>query len=150
MSNFCGNSDITKIFVIEAGVAATSGTSLVLSGNLVVGGDIINCGSGSTIQTENIIACESGVTINNAITIYPEEVLPTSDNLISVGSPSRRFRSINTVSGTSTVWYSTTIFTNNIVYTPNLNLGADLSGDTRNITADNSIIQNDLLFGGDY
>lgn len=150
MSNFCGNSDITKIFVIEAGAAATSGTSLVLSGDLTVGGNITNCGSGSTIQTENIIACESGVTINNAITVYTEEVLPTSDGLISIGSPNRRFRSVNTVSGTSTVWYSTTIVTNNIVYTPNLNLGLDLSGDTRNITAENSIIQDDILLGGDY
>ena len=30
-------------------------------------------------------------------------MLPTSDNLISVGSPSKRFRNVNTVSGTSTL-----------------------------------------------
>ncbi len=145
MSNFCSNSDITKIFVIEAGNAATSGTTLVLSGDLTVQGDIINCGSGSTIQTEAIIACESGVTINNAITVYNTEVLPTSDNLISVGSPSRRFRNVNTVSGNSTVWTTT-----QRIITPVLDLGLDLSGDTRIITADNSIIQDDVLLGGEY
>jgi hypothetical protein len=145
MSNFCSNSDITKIFVIEAGNAATSGTTLVLSGDLTVGGNITNCGSGSTIQTENIIACESGVTINNAITVYNTEVLPTSDNLISVGSPSKRFRNVNTVSGTSTVWTAT-----QKIITPVLDLGLDLSGNTRIITADNSIIQDDVLLGGEY
>jgi hypothetical protein len=145
MSNFCSNSDITKIFVIEAGNAATSGATLVLSGDLTVGGNIINCGSGSTIQTENIIACESGVTINNAITVYNTEVLPSSDNLISVGSPSKRFRNVNTVSGTSTVWTAT-----QKIITPVLDLGLDLSGNTRIITADNSIIQDDVLLGGEY
>jgi hypothetical protein len=71
--------------------------------------------------------------------------VPTSDNLISVGSPSRRFRNINTISGTSTVWTAT-----GIIYTPKLNLGLDLSGNTREITADNSIIQDDVLNGGFY
>ena len=142
-SNFCGNSDITKIFIVEGGSNVFTGGTI--NGNLTVSGDIINCGSGSTLYTENIVACESGVTINNAITVYSTEVLPTSDNLISVGSPSRRFRNINTVSGTSTVWTAT-----GIIYTPILNLGVDLSGNTREITADNSIIQDDVLNGGDY
>jgi len=145
MSNFCGNSDITKIFVIEAGAASTSGNTLFLSGDLTVNGDIINCGFGSTIQTENITACESGVTINNTITFYNTEILPTTDNLISLGSLGRRFRDINTISGTSTVWTAT-----QKIITPILDLGLDLSGDTRIITADNSIIQDDILLGGDY
>lgn len=143
MSNFCGNSDITKIFVVEASSSQFTGGTI--NGSLTVNGDIINCSSGATIYTENIVACESGVTINHAITIYPTEVLPTSDNLINFGSPSRRYRNVNTVSGTSTVWTST-----GVVYTPILNLGLDLSGSTRIITAENSIIQDDVLLGGSY
>lgn len=145
-NNFCGNSDITKIFVVEPTNAVSfSAETINITGDATINGDIINCGSGSTLYTENIVACESGVTINNAITVYNTEVLPTSDNLISVGSPSRRFRNVNTVSGTSTVWTAT-----GIIYTPILNLGQDLSGNTREITAENSIIQDDILNGGSY
>lgn len=145
-NNFCGNSDITKIFVVEpTNTVSFSAETINITGDATIGGDIINCGSGSTLYTENIVACESGVTINNAITVYTTEVLPTSDNLISVGSPSRRFRNVNTVSGTSTVWTAT-----GIIYTPILNLGQDLSGNTREITAENSIIQDDILNGGSY
>jgi len=142
-NNFCGNSDITKIFVVEP--STNSFTGGTINGDLIVNGDIINCSSVSTLYTETILACESGVTINNAITFYPTDVVPTSDNLINFGSPTRRFRDINTVSGTSTVWTST-----GIIYTPILNLGQDLSGETRVITAESSIIQDDILNGGNY
>jgi hypothetical protein len=138
---------INKVYVVQPETtqsSITAGTFTVIS-DLTVGGDIINCGSGSTIYTENISACESGVTINSNITIYETEIIPTSDNLIGVGSPSRRFRNVNTVSGTSTVWTAT-----GIIYTPVLNLGLDSSGNTREITADNSIIQDDTLLGGTY
>lgn len=143
MTNFCGPGDITKIFIVEGG--SNSFTGGTVNGSLTVTGNIINCDSGSTIYTETIIACESGVTINNAITVYQTEILPTSDDLINFGSPTRRFRNVNTVSGTSTVWTAT-----GVVYTPVLNLGLDFSGDTRIITAESSIIQDDLLFGGVY
>jgi len=145
-SNFCGNSDITKIFVVEpASSVSFSAETIDITGDATIGGDIINCGTGSTIYTENIVACDTGVTVNNAITIYPTDIVPTTDNLINFGSPIRRFRNINTVSGTSTVWEST-----GIIYTPILNLGQDLSGNTREITAENSIIQDDILNGGSY
>lgn len=144
MSNkFCGNSDITKIFIVEG--SSNQFTGGTVSGNLIVNGDIINCDTGSTIYTENIEACESGVTINQAITVYPTDILPTSDNLIGFGSPIRRFRDVNTVSGTSTVWTAT-----GVVYTPMVHLGQDLSGETRIITAENSIIEDDILNGGNY
>lgn len=89
-SNFCGNSDITKFFIVEGTTNQFTGGTI--SGDLIVNGDIINCGTGSTIYTENIEACESGVTINQAITVYPTDVIPTSDNLINFGSPIRSFR----------------------------------------------------------
>lgn len=144
-NNFCGNSDITKIFIIEGGPNNLTGATI--NGDLIISGDIIQCNTGTTssIYTSSILECNSGVTINSAITVYNTEILPTSDNLINFGSPIRRFRNINTVSGTSTVWTST-----GIIYTPILDLGLDSSGDTRQITADNSIIQDDVLNGGLY
>jgi len=58
-------------------------------------------------------------------------------------TPIKRFRDINTVSGTTTVWTSTIK-----VYTPELDLGLDSLGNQRTITANNSVIQNDILNGG--
>lgn len=145
-SNFCGPGDITRIFVVEPlGAVNFTADTINITGDATIGGDIINCGTGSTIYTENIVACDTGVTINNAVTFYPTNVVPTSDNLINFGSPTRRFRNVNTVSGSSTVWTST-----EVVYTPSLNLGTDLNGEERIINAENSIIQDDILLGGTY
>jgi hypothetical protein len=48
-SNFCGNSDITKIFVIEpTGSESFSANTIDITGDATIDGDIINCGSGST------------------------------------------------------------------------------------------------------
>ena len=77
--------------------------------------------------------------------IIHDNIEPSFDGIIDLGTPIKRFRDINTISGTSTVWTST-----NEVNTPNLNLGLDTSGNTRIITADNSIIQGDGLLGGSY
>jgi hypothetical protein len=143
-SNFCGPGDITKIFIVEG--ASNIFTGGTINGNLTVTGNIINCNSGSTIFTENIFPCESGVTISGIVTFYPNPRMePTSDDFVSIGTSSRRFRNVNTVSGTSTYWTST-----GVVYTPVLNLGLDFSGDTRIITAESSIIQDDILYGGFY
>lgn len=147
-SNFCGPGDITKIFIVEpqGAVGIITASTLTVDGNATINGDIFNCGSGSTIYTENIYPCDSGVTISNIVTFYPNPRMePTSDDLVTVGSPSRRFRDVNTVSGTSTVWTSTIQ-----VITPNLNLGLDTDSIQRTITADNSIIQDDTLMGGIY
>ena len=58
---------------------------------------------------------------------------------------SKRFRDVNTVSGSSTVWTSSIK-----VNTPTLDLGNDTQGNLRQITADNSIIKDDTLLGGTY
>jgi hypothetical protein len=73
------------------------------------------------------------------------DIIPVTDSTVDLGTTIKRFRNINTVSGTSTVWTSTTSVT-----TAALQLGLDSSGNTRTITADNSIIQNDTLLGGVY
>lgn len=101
-----------------------------------------------TAYTTNLIfSCDGSKTFTfsgNTITPY-KDIIPQNDGEINIGSPVRRFRDINTISGTSTVWTST-----NQVVTPNLNLGFDSQGNLRVITANNSIIQQDILNGGNY
>lgn len=98
-------------------------------------------GTGSCITdlfVENLHSCITGITLHNDIT-------PEPDNSINLGTPLKRFRDINTVSGTSSYWVATVK-----VITPELDLGNDSLGNPRSITADNSIIQNDILNGGNY
>lgn len=98
-------------------------------------------GSGNCITElyiENLYDCVSGITLHGDIT-------PVTDNTINLGTPIKRFREINTVSGTTTVWSATTK-----IYTPELDLGLDSLGNQRTITANNSVIQNDELHGGTF
>jgi hypothetical protein len=110
-----------------------------------IGGDVpVNpiFQSGITVEDTFVVENISAVTTN--INIY-SDILPDSDNTINLGSDLKRFRDINTVSGTSSYWTSTVK-----VSTPELDLGYDNSGDLRIINANNSIIQNDILVGGLY
>ena len=98
-------------------------------------------GSGNCITelyVENIYDCVSGITLHS-------DIIPVTDNTINLGTPIKRFRDINTVSGTTTVWAATTR-----VYTPELDLGLDSLGNQRTITANNSVIENDTLNGGSF
>ena len=101
---------------------------------------IFSGGSGScltNLYVTNIHGC-SPIVVHDSIE-------PSGDGSIDLGTIIKRFRDINTISGTSTVWTSITE-----INTPTLNLGLDSSGNTRTITADNSIIQGDILLGGSY
>lgn len=96
-------------------------------------------GSGNCITelyVDNLYDCVSGITLHG-------DIIPITDNTINLGTPLKRFRNINTVSGTTTVWTATTS-----IYTPELDLGIDSLGNQRKITANNSVIQNDTLNGG--
>jgi len=126
MSCSSNNGSINKTFIIE-GAAPDN-----------------NC---SGVTTNFLISCSGNTSIELGIDdiIFSGNVIPYTTDVYNVGTPSRRFRDVNTVSGTSTVWTSTIQ-----VITPNLNLGIDSSGNTRIITANNSIIQNDILLGGNY
>ena len=140
MSNFCVSGDITKIFIVEptSGVVGSlTASSITVTGDLTVDGDIINCGTGSTI-VNTLEACDDVITLAS-------DIVPPSDGLISVGRPIRRFREVNTVSGMSTIWASSTR-----VVTPEVSLGYDSMGELRILTANSSILQNDLLNGGSY
>lgn len=72
-------------------------------------------------------------------------ILPTQDITVNIGTPTNRFREVNTYSGTTTIWSATTI-----VYSPTLDLGLDSLGNSRILTANSSILNNDVLLGGSY
>ena len=78
------------------------------------------------------------------ITLH-DSIIPDLDNIIDLGSSIKRFRDVNSISGHTSIWVATTR-----VETPSLELGLDTSGNTRTITADNSVIQNDVLSGGTF
>jgi hypothetical protein len=123
-----GNININKTFII-------SSTPIV---------PVLPC---SAVTTNIMFSCDGSNTFTftgNTITPY-KDIVPLNDNVISIGTTSKRFRNINTVNGMSTIWTSTIE-----VNTPNLNLGLDSQGNNRIITADNSIIQTDILNGGNY
>jgi hypothetical protein len=123
-----GNISLNKTFII-------SSTPVI---------PVIPC---SAYTTNLLFSCDGSKTFTfsgNTITPY-KDIVPESDGQINIGTPIRRFRDVNTISGTSTVWTST-----NVVNTPNLNLGFDSMANERIITANNSVIEDDILFGGDY
>jgi hypothetical protein len=95
------------------------------------------------IWTSNIYGC-SPITIQDQLNLNGD-VLPNSDSTINLGSTLNRFRNINTVSGTSSIWTSTVK-----VITPSVDLGLDSNNESRVINANNSILQDDILMGGTF
>ena len=91
------NYDITDWDVFNSGGTFTGGTGSCIT----------------DLYIENLHDCVSGITLHGDIT-------PVTDNTINFGTPIKRFRDINTVSGTTTFWSATTR-----VYTPELDLGLD-------------------------
>ena len=162
MSNKNCGPDIVKYFVVEpvgGTVTGSTGDFYVCSGTTFVNTisgctDSVNFNNnifynnGQTFFSNTLSACTGIYTSNlygcSPITIH-DDLLPLNDGSSDLGSSIKRFRDVNTISGTSTVWTST-----NKIITPELNLGLDSFGNTRTITANNSIIQDDILNGGDY
>jgi hypothetical protein len=125
------HSDINETFIIEPEF---------LTGSTIVSA----C---TAVFTDSVISCTSYSQINlySGITEFNTNLVPDLDATIDVGTSIKRFRDINTVSGTSSVWTSTIKVT-----TPMLDLGNDSQGNLRQITANNSIIQDDILLGGSF
>jgi hypothetical protein len=108
----------------------------ILSGTTFTGNTSATCIS--DLYLDNLHGCTTGVTLHN-------NIVPITDNTIDLGTPITRFRDINTVSGTSSYWTSTVK-----VITPELDLGLDSNSEIRTINANNSVIQNDILNGGNF
>lgn len=132
MSCLNNSSSINQMFVIEP---------------MAVTGDTVIISACTAVYTDKIISCSGDAEIELLLgqTVFNTSIIPRYDATIDLGVPLQRFRDINTVSGTSTVWTSTISVT-----TPLLDLGVDSLGNIRQITANNSIIQDDLLNGGIY
>ena len=130
----CSNnsSSINQMFIIEP---------------MLITGDTPVVSACTAIYTNTIISCsgDAEIILGTGQTIFNTSIIPLLDATIDIGIPLQRFRDVNTVSGTSSVWTSTISVT-----TPLLDLGLDSSGNTRQITADNSIVQDDFLNGGVY
>ena len=125
------HSDINETFIIEP-LELTGGTT------------ISAC---TAVFTNSVISCsgDSQINLYSGLTEFNTNIIPNLDANIDVGTPIKRFRNVNTVSGTSSVWTSTIT-----VITPTLDLGNDSQGNLRQITANNSVIQDDILLGGNY
>ena len=111
------------------------------------GDDVISLTACTGVWTNVLYSCtgDSQIHLSSGETVFNNSIYPMVDGVVNLGSPVRRFREINGISGYSTMWSASTI-----VHTPNLDLGLDSLGNSRIITANNSIIQNDYLNGGTY
>ena len=156
----CDNSNIKKNYIVTGteqdilsactaiytnSIENCSGNTLDINSSILSTNDI----NATNITLSGVLSACTGIYTSNLygcspITIH-DDLLPLNDGGSDLGTPVKRFRDVNTISGTSTVWTST-----NRIITPELDLGLDSSGNTRTITANNSIIQDDILNGGDY
>lgn len=131
--NNCGHSNsINRTFIIEP-LELTGGTPVISACTSIYTNELVSCSGDTVIQ------------LTSGATIFSTDIVPTDDGTINIGYPNLRFREVNSISGNSSVWVAT-----NRVETPELHLGLDSSGNTRTITANNSIIQDDILFGGGF
>jgi hypothetical protein len=130
MSKALDSTRVNQTFIIEPAATGSGATSAC-----------------TAIYTNTIISCsgDTEILLSSGETIFNTSIVPVNDATIDIGYPIKRFRDINTVSGTSSVWTSTIS-----VSTPLLDLGLDSQSNLRQINADNSIIQDDLLNGGTY
>ena len=132
-------------------ISAATSQDTYLTGNTFINDTLtstLNDGSTVTtvINTFNSLSAttmSAGTLTTGGITTSGD-IIPTTDNTFVIGTPTKRFREVNTVSGTSSYWKSTTVSATTI------DLGLDSSGNTRIINANNSIIKNDCLDGGTY
>lgn len=164
----------TRLYTNE--ITQCSGDTVNFTNNVNINGDL-NIGSGGTINSptysggtyygdgsnltgiiftgntsascitdlyvSNIYGC-SPIIVHDDVEIRAD-FTPDFDISRRVGTPLKRFRELNAYSGNTTLWLATQKVT-----TPQLELGLDSSGNTRTITADNSVIQDDCLLGGTY
>jgi hypothetical protein len=131
--------------IVEGSLTSTGG--LILSGNTNQIGNLNLTGNTNQIGNLNLTGNTNQIGNLNLTgnTFVSGNIEPLNDNSSDLGTSLKRFRDINTVSGTTSYWTATVK-----VITPELDLGNDSLGNPRTITANNSIIQNDTLQGGTY
>lgn len=139
----------TNVFATISDIVSSAFTGGTVNGftNFIAGISATTVSACTSIQTNKIVSCsgDTQISLSSGQTIFNTTLTPNIDGAIDVGTTSKRFRDVNTVSGNSTVWTSSIK-----VNTPTLDLGLDSQSNLRQITADNSIIQDDALLGGTY
>lgn len=128
--------NLTNFLTLDRSDGGTISVNLSVSGGTT--GNCIN-----ELYVTNVYGC-SPITIHDVM-IHKDDIVPDVDGFHSVGTPIKRFRELNALSGTTTLWTASTRVT-----TSEVDLGTDSQSNPRIITANNSIIQNDLLDGGSY
>ena len=152
------NNSLDRILVIDGstGLVQYRNVNTLISGNTEIIDFTYNNSNTFTIQRFDLVSFSAtinqvtGLTVNGDITItggtfVNGNIEPLFSGVTDIGTPTKRFRNINTLSGNSSVWVSTVR-----VETPELHLGLDTLGNNRIITANNSVIQDDILNGGFY
>jgi hypothetical protein len=124
------HNSINTTFIIEP-LEISGGTPVVSACTSVFTNELSSCSGDTVIQ------------LTDGAAIFNTDILPDNDDSLSIGYPYRRFREVNSISGNSSVWVST-----NRIETPELHLGLNSFGEDRILTANNVIIQNDILNGG--
>lgn len=106
----------------------------------------------TSVYTNEVLSCsgDSTVQLKQGETNFNTDITPKSDKKLKVGRRTKRFRELNTVSGTSTVWSSTTINSKR-VNTETVDLGYDnTANEQRILNKDTSILKSDKILGGNY
>jgi hypothetical protein len=80
--------------------------------------------------------------------VINKDLTPSNSN-VRVGTTTNRFRELNTLSGSSSYWSSTTALIPTLSATT-IDLGLDGLGNERVLTADSSVLVNDILNPGYY
>ncbi len=139
----------TNVFATISDIVSSAFTGGTVNGltTFTAGLSATTISACTSVQTNKLVSCsgDTQISLSSGQTIFNTNLTPNLDATIDVGTSFKRFRDVNTVSGTSTVWSSTIKVT-----TPTLDLGNDSLGNLRQITANNSIMQDDALLGGTY
>lgn len=128
--------NINETFIIEP-VAESGGTSIISACTGFFTNLIISCDADTQIGLD-----VGEITIN-------QPLVPVVDGVTDLGLPLKRFRQLNTVSGSSTYWATTNANINSLTVST-IDLGYDTDGNHRILTADSSVLNLDILKAGNY
>lgn len=114
----------------------------------IVTGFTYNDANEFTITDSHGTAYTANFSVISGITTTGD-ILPQTDNTVDLGTTLKRFRNINTVKGESTLWVTDSLSATSITATT-IDLGLDSQSNSRIITANTSILNNDCLDGSTY
>ena len=102
------------------------------------------------IVVDTIFSCsgETSIKLNTDNISINQTLLPVT-NTIDLGTPVKRFRSLNTFSGSSSYW-TTNVVTAAVINVQTINLGIDNLNNTRVLTANSTLLLGDSLGGQVY